>query len=96
MVRVFSQINNTGLRISISSIPEVEVTITDPESFYKAKPILQPIFEEPDGYYFQNSSSINWADSETDNQFVIDLVEWIYHDGEKPKVLEEYEESKLV
>ena len=97
MTRMFSQISGNALKIHITheDSSEQEVSITDPESFYAAKPVLQPVFEMDQQYVInQISSSINWADSETDNKFVIKLVEWLYHGGEKPKKLKRYENNQ--
>jgi hypothetical protein len=92
MVRIFTTITNDSLQVTVTdSLKNTEEihTIKDVESYRNFIKVIEsgkvPWFDR--NTRISNSSSINWASSETDNQFVIDIVDYIFHDGERPKTL---------
>ena len=92
MVRIFTTITNDSLQVTLTdSLKNTEdiYTIKDVDSYSNFAKAIEsgkvPWFDM--NTRISNSSSINWTSDETDNQFVIDIVDYIFHNGERPKTL---------
>lgn len=87
MKRYTATVSNDKLKITLDN--QEEHFIYDVESFgqFAAKVKSGEIDWYNDDTRITCSSSINWASDETENQFVIDIIEYIFHDGDRPVVL---------
>lgn len=92
MIRIFTTITNDSLQVTVTDpLKNTEYihTIKDVDSYSNFVKAIEsgkvPWFDM--NTRISNSSSINWTSDETDNQFVIDIVDYIFHNGERPKTL---------